>query len=65
VILAPLAYMVPAVSAACLVYLAVLGVIGARVGGANPVRAAMRIAFWGALALAVTAGIGSLLGTAV
>jgi len=65
VIVAPLAYMVPAVSAACLVYLAALGVVGARVGGASPLRAAARIAFWGALALAVTAGIGSLLGTAV
>lgn len=65
VLVSPLAVMVPTVSVACLVYLAVLGVIGARAGGANPVRAAVRVTFWGALALAATAGIGSLLGTAV
>ncbi len=53
------------VSAASLVFLALLGALGAKAGGANLGRATMRVAFWGALAMAVTAGIGSLVGKAV
>lgn len=40
--------------------LAVLGVLSAKAGGANPIRAVVRVVFWGALAMLVTAGIGSL-----
>ena len=54
-----------AVSAASLGFLAVLGMVGARAGGADPWRAALRVTFWGALAMALTAGIGRLVGTAV
>jgi VIT1/CCC1 family predicted Fe2+/Mn2+ transporter len=42
-----------------------LGAIGARAGGANIPKAAMRVTFWGSLAMALTAGIGALVGTAV
>jgi len=57
--------MAPAVAAGSLIFLAVLGAIGARAGGAPVIRATLRVAFWGALAMAVTAGVGRLIGTAV
>ncbi|HEY2179680.1 MAG TPA: VIT family protein [Caulobacteraceae bacterium] len=63
-LLAPQRFLVAAVVAASLVFLAVLGAIGARAGGADVTRATIRVAFWGALAMAVTAGIGRLLGVA-
>ncbi len=63
--LSPAAGVVPAVSGASLVCLAALGAIAARAGGASPGIGAVRVTFWGALAMAVTAGVGSLFGTAV
>jgi vacuolar iron transporter family protein len=65
VILSPQAYLVPAVSIASLLFLALLGAIGARAGGADVFKATVRVTFWGALAMAATAGIGALVGTAV
>lgn len=65
VLLAPAAWLVVAVSAASLVFLALLGAIGARAGGADIWRATVRVTFWGALAMALTAGIGRLFGTVV
>lgn len=65
VLLAPAAWLVVAVSAASLVFLALLGAIGARAGGAEIWRATVRVTFWGALAMALTAGIGRLFGTVV
>jgi VIT1/CCC1 family predicted Fe2+/Mn2+ transporter len=59
----PSNFLVEAVSVASLVFLALLGVVGARLGGANTLKAAIRVTFWGALAMAVTAGIGSIVGT--
>jgi vacuolar iron transporter family protein len=53
------------VSAASLALLAVLGALGAGTGGAPFARATLRVTFWGALAMAVTAGIGNVLGRAV
>lgn len=53
------------VSIASLLFLALLGAIGAYVGGAPIWRPTLRVTFWGALAMALTAGIGSLIGTAV
>jgi VIT1/CCC1 family predicted Fe2+/Mn2+ transporter len=50
---------------AALVLLAALGALGAWMGGAQIVRPTLRVAFWGALAMAVTAGIGALIGKAV
>ena len=57
--------LVPTVSVASLGFLALLGAIGARAGGANVVRATARVTFWGALAMALTAGIGKLFGAVV
>jgi len=45
------------------VFLALLGGLAARVGGAGVMMGGIRVTFWGALAMALTAGIGSLLGT--
>jgi VIT1/CCC1 family predicted Fe2+/Mn2+ transporter len=57
--------MMVAVSAASLLFLAMLGAIGAKAGNAPVVKATLRVAFWGAAAMAATAGIGRLVGTAV
>ena len=54
-----------AVSFASLAFLAALGAVAARTGGASILKGALRIAFWGALAMAITAGVGRLFGTAV
>src|ERR1017187_1219723 len=65
VVVSPASALVPLVSAASLGFLAVLGAIGARAGGANILRATVRVTFWGALAMALTAGIGKLFGTVI
>jgi VIT1/CCC1 family predicted Fe2+/Mn2+ transporter len=53
------------VSDAASIFLAMLGALGAWLGGAPPLKATTWIGFWGALAMAVTAGIGSLIGRVV
>jgi len=63
--LAPESRLTLAVSAASLAFLAVLGAIGAHTGGASIFKPTLRVAFWGALAMAVTAGIGALVGKAI
>jgi VIT1/CCC1 family predicted Fe2+/Mn2+ transporter len=65
VLISPTDWLVPAVSVASLAFLAVLGAIGARAGGADVLKATIRVSFWGAMAMAVTAGIGALFGTVV
>jgi VIT1/CCC1 family predicted Fe2+/Mn2+ transporter len=65
VVASPAPYVVTNVTASSLIYLAVLGAIGAKTGGANIVKATVRVAFWGAFAMAVTAGIGHIIGKAV
>jgi VIT1/CCC1 family predicted Fe2+/Mn2+ transporter len=65
VALVPVESVIPAVSTSSLVFLAVLGALAARVGGAPVAGGAMRVTFWGALAMAVTAGVGTLFGTGV
>ena len=65
VVVAPAGTLVPIVSAASLGFLALLGAIGAKAGGANVLRATARVTFWGALAMALTAGIGKIFGTVV
>ena len=65
VLLMPPAALVPGVAAASLVFLAILGAAGARAGGADIGKATWRVTFWGALAMAATAGIGALFGTVV
>jgi VIT1/CCC1 family predicted Fe2+/Mn2+ transporter len=63
--LVPVGSVLVAVPTAALVFLAALGGIAARAGGAPVVVAAARVTFWGALAMAATAGIGQLFGTIV
>lgn len=62
---APTGQLVWLVSGASLVLLAVLGALGARTGGAAIWKPTLRVTFWGALAMAVTAGIGRLFGAVV
>lgn len=59
------AAIIPVVAATSLVFLAILGGLAARTGGADVAAGAARVTFWGALAMAVTAGIGALFGTVV
>jgi VIT1/CCC1 family predicted Fe2+/Mn2+ transporter len=61
----PLGQLIPTVSATSLFFLAALGGIAARTGGASMLRGAVRVTFWGALALALTALVGRMFGTAV
>lgn len=65
VLVSPRSMLVFTVSIASLAFLALLGAIGARAGGANLWKATFRVTFWGALAMALTAGIGALVGRAV
>ena len=65
VFVSPAARLVAIVSIASLLFLAVLGAVGAKAGGANVLKATVRVTFWGALAMALTAGIGAVVGTAI
>jgi VIT1/CCC1 family predicted Fe2+/Mn2+ transporter len=60
--IAPAAGLIPLISGTSLVFLALLGGLAARVGGAGVTMGAMRVTFWGALAMALTAGVGWLFG---
>ena len=62
---APTDLMIPLVSTSTLGFLALLGALSARAGGAPVVPASVRVLFWGALAMAATAGVGALFGTVV
>jgi vacuolar iron transporter family protein len=55
--------LIPVVSGISLVFLAILGGLAARVGGASVITGAMRVTFWSALAMGLTAGVGALFGT--
>jgi vacuolar iron transporter family protein len=57
--------LIPWVSGTSLVFLALLGAIAAQAGGASPLTGASRVTFWGALAMAITAGVGTLFGAQV
>lgn len=65
VLLAPETHMIPFVAGSSLAFLALLGGLAARAGGARTALGALRVGFWGALAMALTAGIGALFGTVV
>ena len=65
IMISPVSILVPSVAIMSLVFLSLMGAIAARMGGASVVRGAMRVTFWGALAMAATALIGKLFGTAV
>jgi VIT1/CCC1 family predicted Fe2+/Mn2+ transporter len=61
----PVGRIIPIVSGSSLVFLATLGGLAARAGGASVARGAVRVTFWGALAMALTALIGRIFGTVV
>jgi vacuolar iron transporter family protein len=61
--MAPAGVLIPLVSGTSLASLALLGGLAARAGGAAIMMGAIRVTFWGALAMALTAGVGSLFGT--
>ena len=61
-LVAPLGVLVPAVAVGSLLFLALLGGVGARAGGAPALKPVLRVTFWGAIAMALTAGVGALFG---
>ncbi len=64
-VLSPPSLVLPVVAGGSLLFLALLGMIGAKAGGAGIVRPTIRVMFWGALAMALTTGIGALFGKAI
>ena len=60
--IAPAAQITLTVAASAIVALMVLGALGASAGGAGMAKGAIRVTFWGALAMAVTAGVGMIFG---
>jgi VIT1/CCC1 family predicted Fe2+/Mn2+ transporter len=65
VLVTPEARLVSVVSVVSLIFLAGLGVLAARAGGAPIIKSAIRVTFWGALAMGLTAAVGALFGTIV
>ncbi len=65
VVVAPKASLVSVVFGNSLIFLVVLGVLAAQSGGAPVMRSALRVAFWGAIAMGLTAAVGALFGTVV
>jgi VIT1/CCC1 family predicted Fe2+/Mn2+ transporter len=64
-IVTPRAALIPVVVGTSVLFLAILGGFGAYAGGAPPLKAALRVTFWGVLAMALTAGVGALFGANV
>lgn len=65
VLMSPTRMLIPVVAIGSLVFLSVLGAIGARAGGAAVLKPTLRVTFWGAFAMGLTAGIGALFGKVV
>jgi len=65
VLVVPAPALVGSVAAGSLLFLALLGALAARAGGSPVLRATVRVTFWGALAMAITAGVGALFGAVV
>jgi vacuolar iron transporter family protein len=65
VFLSPARALTPAVTGTSLLLLVILGGLAARAGGASPAIGAMRVGFWGALAMAITYAVGALFGAVV
>ena len=65
VVISPSNWLLPTVAVGSLAFLAVLGVLGARAGGAALLKPTIRVTFWGALAMALTTGIGAVFGKVV
>lgn len=62
VLVMPRAYLAWGVAGGSILFLVLLGILGARAGGAPVLRATIRVTFWGALAMAITAAVGLLFG---
>jgi VIT1/CCC1 family predicted Fe2+/Mn2+ transporter len=65
VMVSPANTLIPVVAAGSLLFLAVLGAVGAKTGGAGLLKPTLRVTFWGAFAMALTAGIGAIFGKAI
>lgn len=65
VLVSPVSVLLPVVAVGSLLFLGILGMIGAKAGGAGILRPTIRVMFWGALAMALTTGIGALFGKVV
>jgi VIT1/CCC1 family predicted Fe2+/Mn2+ transporter len=64
-VVSPRTILVPTIFVVALIVLAVLGAVGAQAGGAGLLKPTIRVAFWGALAMAITAAVGAIVGHAV
>jgi VIT1/CCC1 family predicted Fe2+/Mn2+ transporter len=64
VLVSPERYLIAFVAGSALAFLVLLGAVSAHTGGAPILKASARVAFWGALAMALTAGVGALFGVA-
>ena len=64
-VISPSNVLLPVVAIGSLLFLALLGMVGAKAGGAGVLRPTIRVMFWGALAMALTTGIGALFGVLV
>lgn len=65
IFIVPRIYLIASVSIMAVIFLALLGAVAAKVGGARPLLGSLRVVMWGAIAMFVSASIGSLLGIAV
>jgi VIT1/CCC1 family predicted Fe2+/Mn2+ transporter len=65
VLVSPSSVLIPAVAVGSLFFLAILGAVGARAGGAGLLKPTVRVTFWGAFAMGLTAGIGAVFGKVV
>jgi VIT1/CCC1 family predicted Fe2+/Mn2+ transporter len=65
VLVSPVNALIPIVSVGSLLFLSLLGAIGAKAGGAGLLRPTIRVTFWGAFAMGLTAGIGAVFGKVV
>jgi VIT1/CCC1 family predicted Fe2+/Mn2+ transporter len=65
VLVSPSSVLIPAVAVGSLLFLAILGAVGARAGGAGLLKPTVRVTFWGAFAMGLTAGIGAVFGKVI
>jgi vacuolar iron transporter family protein len=65
VLIEPASSLILAVTVGALIFLAILGTSGALAGGANILKATLRVTFWGTIAMAITAGVGAYFGAVV
>jgi VIT1/CCC1 family predicted Fe2+/Mn2+ transporter len=65
VLVSPFSVLIPAVAVGSLLFLAILGAVGARAGGAGLLKPTVRVTFWGAFAMGLTAGIGAVFGKVI